>query len=63
MASSRRWTARTTPPSADAVSGFEQARKSLDVALASWEILKTKDLAALNAALKKAGQPGVEIRP
>jgi len=49
-------------PSPDAVSGFEQARKSLAVALATWESLKTKDLAALNAALKKAGQPGIEIK-
>ncbi len=50
-------------PSPDAVSGFEQARKSLAVALAAWETLRTKDLAALNAALKKAGQPGIEIKP
>jgi hypothetical protein len=50
-------------PSPDAVSGFEQARKALAVALATWETLKTKDLAALNAALKKAGQPGIEIKP
>jgi photosystem II stability/assembly factor-like uncharacterized protein len=50
-------------PSPDAVSGFEQARKSLAVALTTWETLKTKDLAALNAALKKAGQPGIEIKP
>ncbi|HEV7786154.1 MAG TPA: hypothetical protein VGQ28_12500, partial [Thermoanaerobaculia bacterium] len=49
-------------PSPDAVSGFEQARKSLAVALAAWETLKTKDLAVLNAALKKAGQPGIEIK-
>jgi photosystem II stability/assembly factor-like uncharacterized protein len=49
-------------PSPDAVSGFEQAQKSLAVALAAWETLKTKDLAALNAALKKAGQPGIEIK-
>jgi photosystem II stability/assembly factor-like uncharacterized protein len=49
-------------PSTDAVSGFEQAQKSLGVALASWEALKTKDLAALNGALKKAGQPGIEIK-
>ncbi|HEV7509630.1 MAG TPA: hypothetical protein VGS07_32450 [Thermoanaerobaculia bacterium] len=49
-------------PSPDAVSGFEQARKSLGVALATWETLKTKDLAALNATLKKAGQPGIEIK-
>ena len=50
-------------PSPDAVSGFDQARKSLAVALAAWETLKTKDLATLNAALKKAGQPGIEIKP
>jgi photosystem II stability/assembly factor-like uncharacterized protein len=50
-------------PSPDAVSGFEQGRKSLAVALATWETLKTKDLATLNAALKKAGQPGIEIKP
>ena len=50
-------------PSTDAVSGFEQARKSLAVALASWEGLKAKDLAALNTVLKKAGQPEIELEP
>ena len=50
-------------PSPDAVSASDQARKSLGVALAAWESLKTKDLAAANAALKKAGQTGIEIKP
>ncbi|HYX24313.1 MAG TPA: hypothetical protein VFC23_09200 [Thermoanaerobaculia bacterium] len=50
-------------PSPDAVAGFDQARKMLAVTLAAWDALKTKDLAALNATLKKAGQPEIEVKP
>jgi len=45
------------------VAGFDQAQTALAAALSAWEGLKTKDLAALNARLKKAGQPGVTLVP
>ena len=50
-------------PSPDAVAGFDQARKMLAATLAAWDALKTKDLAALNATLKKTGQAGIEVKP
>ncbi|HEX4959311.1 MAG TPA: hypothetical protein VF173_00635 [Thermoanaerobaculia bacterium] len=50
-------------PSPDAVSGFDQARKSLASALAGWDALKGKDLPALNAILAKAGEAGIEVKP
>jgi photosystem II stability/assembly factor-like uncharacterized protein len=49
-------------PSPDAVAGFDQAQKMLATTLAAWDVLKTKDLAVLNATLKKAGQAGIEVK-
>jgi hypothetical protein len=46
-------------PSPDAVAGFEKLRTMAAPALAAWEALKAKDLAALNAKLKAAGLPVV----
>jgi hypothetical protein len=43
-------------PSPDAVAGFEQIQPALTAGLAAWDTFKTKDLAALNARLKKARQ-------
>jgi hypothetical protein len=50
-------------PSPDVVAGFEKIQPSLDAILSAWEALKTKDLAALNARLKKAGQAEIELKP
>jgi photosystem II stability/assembly factor-like uncharacterized protein len=50
-------------PSPDAVSGFEQARAGLDRALAAWDEIKRKDLAALNLRLKQAGQAEISPTP
>jgi photosystem II stability/assembly factor-like uncharacterized protein len=50
-------------PTPDATAGFNKVQSTLTATLASWETLKTKDLAALNAQLKKAGQPPVVLKP
>ena len=50
-------------PSPDTVAGFEKIQAPLDVTLAAWEELKRKDLAAVNAKLKKAGQPEIALKP
>jgi photosystem II stability/assembly factor-like uncharacterized protein len=43
-------------PSPDAVAGFEQVQPAIAPALAAWEQVKEKDLAALNAELERAGE-------
>jgi hypothetical protein len=48
-------------PSPDAVAGFEKIQPVLDATLAAWEGLKAKELAALNARLKKAGVAGIAL--
>ena len=50
-------------PSPDAVAGFDKLQPPLAATLAAWDGLKTGDLAALNAALRKAGQPAIELKP
>ncbi|HEX9940753.1 MAG TPA: hypothetical protein VGG03_01955 [Thermoanaerobaculia bacterium] len=50
-------------PSPDAVAGFEQIQPALAAALEAWDALKAKDLAVLNARLKEAGQPVIELKP
>jgi photosystem II stability/assembly factor-like uncharacterized protein len=50
-------------PSPDAVAGFDKARAALATTLSEWEALKVKDLAALNARLKKAGPPAITLVP
>ena len=50
-------------PSPDAVAGFEKIQPPLNATLAAWESLKTKDLAALNARLKKAGGAAIGLKP
>src|SRR4029077_19971689 len=50
-------------PSPDAVTGFEREQPALAAVLAAWEGLKTKDLAALNARLKRAGEPAIALEP
>ncbi len=49
-------------PSPDAVTGFDKVQPALAATLTGWEALKTKDLAALNAKLKQAGQPVVALK-
>jgi photosystem II stability/assembly factor-like uncharacterized protein len=49
-------------PSPDAVAGFDRAQPALAAVLAAWEGLKMKDLAALNARLKRAGEPAIVPR-
>ena len=44
-------------PSPDARAGFADARPKARAALAAWGELKSKDLAALDAALRAAGEP------
>jgi len=51
----------TAVDGADAVAGFEKIQTALASTLAAWDALKTKDLAALNARLKKAGQPVIDL--
>jgi photosystem II stability/assembly factor-like uncharacterized protein len=51
------------PPSPDAVAGFEKLQPQAKAALSAWEAVKTKDLAALNARLKAAGQPVLAVHP
>jgi len=50
-------------PTPDAAAGFDKIQSALTATLASWETLRTKDLAALNAQLKKAGQPVLVLKP
>jgi photosystem II stability/assembly factor-like uncharacterized protein len=50
-------------PSPDVEAGFEKIQPNLTAALAAWDALKAKDLAALNAKLKQAGQPEIELKP
>ncbi len=50
-------------PSPDALAGFDKAQATLAGTLASWDELKAKDLAVLNARLKQAGQPVIALAP
>jgi photosystem II stability/assembly factor-like uncharacterized protein len=50
-------------PSPDAVTGFDQAQPLLAATLAAWDALKAKDLAALNARLRRAGEPEIALKP
>jgi photosystem II stability/assembly factor-like uncharacterized protein len=50
-------------PSPDVVAGFDKIQPALNATLAAWEALKTKDLAALNARLKKAGGAAIVLKP
>ena len=50
-------------PSPDAVTGFDKIQPALAATLAAWEALKTRDLPALNARLKQAGQPAIALKP
>jgi photosystem II stability/assembly factor-like uncharacterized protein len=50
-------------PSPDTVAGFEKIQPPLKATLAAWGELKGKDLAALNAKLKKAGQAAITLGP
>jgi photosystem II stability/assembly factor-like uncharacterized protein len=50
-------------PSPDAVAGFAKLQTTLAATLADWQALKTADLAALNARLKKAGRAEIGVSP
>jgi hypothetical protein len=50
-------------PSPDLVSGFGKIQPSLDATLAAWEGIKGKDLAVLNAKLKRAGVGEIVLKP
>jgi len=50
-------------PSPDTVTGFEKIQAPLNTTLAAWEGIKGKDLPALNAKLKKAGQGEITLKP
>jgi hypothetical protein len=50
-------------PTPDAAAGFDKIQSTLTATIGSWEALKAKDLAALNAQLKKAGQPTLVLKP
>ena len=50
-------------PSPGTVAGFEKIQETLALSLTAWNKLKAKDLAVLNARLKEAGQPVIELAP
>ncbi|HYU34358.1 MAG TPA: hypothetical protein VEW48_19570 [Thermoanaerobaculia bacterium] len=50
-----------TAPTPDAVTGFEKIQPTLAALQTAWNTLKSKDLAVLNARLKKAGQPAISL--
>ena len=50
-------------PSPDTVAGFEKVQAPLNATLAAWEEIKRKDLAAVNAKLKKAGAEEITLKP
>ncbi len=50
-------------PSPDTVAGLEKVQPSLKATLSAWDELKVKDLAALNARLKKAGMAEIALKP
>jgi photosystem II stability/assembly factor-like uncharacterized protein len=50
-------------PTPDARTGFAQLESTLTRTLAAWEALKAESLAALNAGLKRAGQPPIALKP
>ena len=47
-------------PTTQAVAAVTERREALRALMAKWDALKTKDLAALNAALKAASLPAIE---
>ena len=48
-------------PTPDAITGFEKVQPLLATVQTAWTTLKTKDLAALNARLKKSGQAAIAL--
>ena len=48
-------------PTTQAVAAVTERREALRALLAKWDSLRTKDLAALNAALKAASLPAIEL--
>jgi hypothetical protein len=51
-----------TAPTTQSASMFEDLSKALDEQLARWEEIQKKDLAVLNAELKKAGRGPLEVK-
>ena len=49
-------------PTPDAQKGFVELESTLTKTLASWEALKAGGLAALNAKLRQAGEPPIELQ-
>jgi hypothetical protein len=49
-------------PTPQAVSAVADSLKALEDLMARWNELKTRDLANLNAQLKEAGLPAVEVK-
>jgi len=50
-------------PSPDAVAGFDELQPVFAAALGAWDELKSRDLAALNARLKREGKPVITLAP
>ncbi len=50
-------------PSPDAIAGFDKAQSDATRALAAFAEIQSKDLSALNASLRAAGQPPLEPAP
>ena len=50
-------------PSPDAMDGFERIAPKVEAAFASWQALKSAELAELNLRLEAAGQPPIEPEP
>jgi photosystem II stability/assembly factor-like uncharacterized protein len=50
-------------PSPDLLAGFEKIQPSLNATLAAWEGIKGKDLASVNAKLRKVGVAEIALKP
>ena len=48
-------------PTTQAIAAVTERREALRALLAKWDALRTKDVAALNAMLKAANLPAVEL--
>jgi hypothetical protein len=49
-------------PTSQVLAAVAERQKSLAALMGKWNALKTQDLAALNAQLKTAGLPVIEIK-
>jgi hypothetical protein len=50
-------------PTTQAIAAVMEKREALRTLMAKWDAFKTKDVVALNAALKGAGLPEITLEP